>query len=256
MSRFAVDAPASKPSVGGLLPVANVTAMGDPHMALGLSYPTEDCGHAEAGPGGCVNALGITGPKTFDGLGSVTADPFVIYKGVECGLGGFDQYAAMARRGLERGQGFAIERGVQTLLLNSASAVNLTPAGGAVKVKTAVATLEQYAAERYTGLPLFHVSKFGAVFLPLETGWPMLTKQGSPVANGGGYTTTGPGGVVAGANEFWLYVSGQVNIWQGDITTVQAPNIKANTAGALAERIIVATVECFVGAIRVTTEGA
>lgn len=263
-ARYAVEAPTIAPATGGLLSVVTPQPFPSPHAAQGVAYVTDDCGHAEAAPGWCLSAIDVTGDKEFRGLGANYGDPFAIYSGVECDVFNMGEYERIARESLERGGGFAIERGVQSLLLNKAPAdeddwgvVDLTPVGGPVKPKEAVARLEQYAGENYTGLPIFHTNRYGAVFLPLEVGSPLTTKQGAPVANGAGYTNTGPGGVVAAEGQFWLYVSGQVNIWQGDVVnTPVVANTVSNGARALAERIIVATVECFVGAILVTTEGA
>jgi hypothetical protein len=253
-NRVAVPTSTGPAPLGGLLtvhPPKPMPARGEG----GVQMEVDDCGHPEAAPGWCLSALAVDGPKHFEAPGTVEGDPFAIYKGVECGLRRQADYAPMARRGLELGGWFAVERGVQTLILNTPDTVVLN-GGTAVTPKRAVALLEQHAAERYAGVPTFHASKFGTGFLDLNTDKPVLTtKQFSPIANSGGHTKTGPGGVVAAADQFWLYASGQVDIWWGDITEASAPAPRANVATALAERVVVATAQCFVAAVLVTTTG-
>lgn len=259
---FLIDAPPLEPVITGLLNVVDPQPFTDAHQALGIRYATQARGAARFTSAGCFTAPQITGdmPKVSEGEGiEEIGDPFAIYYGVECSMFRYEQYAAEAEEGLVNGATVAIETGVQKIILNP-RAVNLTPGTGAVKPKAAIGLLEQWIGKRYAGRPIIHVSKFGAAFLPLEVGEngaPMTTKSGVPVANGAGYDDTdGPGVLTAGPGQFWMYVTGQVHIWWGPIVSNFAQDLEHNTAGALAERIIVATVDQWVGAILVTTEGA
>lgn len=256
--RMLIEAPAIQGHVTGLLDVVTPEQITDPHMANGVLYATAKRGPVRFTSTGCATPA-ITGDvtKTFEGGGAdVSADPFGIYYGVSCALARWQEYDAEARDGLDAGATVAIEKGVQQTLL-SPKAVNLTPTPGTpVKVKTAVGLLEQYAGVNYSGTPLFHVSKFGATFLPLEVGMPLTTKQGTPVVNGAGYNDAdGPLALTAGTNEFWLYASGQIHLWWTPVVVSAGMDLQDNSAAALAERIVIATVDQFVAAVLVTTEG-
>jgi hypothetical protein len=252
-----VEAPTFAPAKGGLLAVANVIPGANGHILSGVVYDSPVCGTARALGDWCDPD---EDPKVFDGLDSTMGAPFGIYKGIECGLFSAP-YDTEARRSLELGASVAIETGVQISLLN-VEATDITPTPGtAVTPTLGLGLLEQHAGTVYGGLPTLHVNRLGTVVLGShvrhegDTG-RLYTRQGTPIANGAGYGATGPGGGVAAAGEFWMYMTGQVNLWMSDIIESQAPNPELNRSVALAEQIVVPTVECFVAAVLVQGEVA
>lgn len=249
---YAVEAPEIQgESRGGLLQVANVIPTSPGQVFYqGVIYQTALDGHARRVP-----APGTD--KTFDELGLAQGEPFSIYKGLDLSQFQRDIGEITTREAFEAGESFAVERAVQELALNP-MAVDLTPTAGTpvTDKKLATGLLEQYAAEQYSGLPVIHANKLGTAILDPEPGdadsdWVLHTKQGTPVANGGGYGATGPGGAVAGASAAWVYISGQVNIWKSPLTLAGGDNLPTNRAQTLAEATYVSTVESFVAAILV-----
>lgn len=242
-----VEVPDIAPAKGGLLSVANVqTAPGGAALQRGVDYRTRPCGPARDVPTDGSE-------KQFDDPETVTGTPFAIYRGTLLSL--LDEADISAEDLLDSGSSFAVEAALQRTVLNPTATVVGDPTG--VSPRMALALLEQYAGERYMGVPTFHVNRFGAVFMPLETeseDGVVTTKQGSFVANGAGYGPAGPGGVNAEAGQFWLYVTGQVNLWRSEILTREGYDLKKNQRVLLAERIYIPTVECIVAAVLVNAE--
>jgi hypothetical protein len=152
------------------------------------------------------------------------------------------------------GMSHAVEEAVQALLLNPV-AVDLTPTPGTAVTdsRAALGILEQYAGSRYRGLPVIHANRYAvALFRDLEvdtSNWRIHTTQGTPVSNGSGYGQVGPGDVLATATQAWIYVSGQVNIWQGSTEVITGLDIEHNRRNTLAETRFLANIEGPVGAI-------
>lgn len=202
------------------------------------------------------------GEKIFQGVETVLGNPFTVYKGVDCQYlkGNFEDWA---RTALENGEGRAVEEAVlRSLLANSLLApVDLTPGTGAVSIRTGVALLEGYAAQAYGGRPLMHASRT-ITSLALtdrafqsDDAFHVSTRQGVPVANGGGYEiNVGPGNVVPAAGEAWIYITGQVTLARTEIDTYGALDWTKNDQQAIAERTYVPLVECFIAAVRVKLE--
>jgi hypothetical protein len=246
-----IETPDIKPVRGGLLSLANVITGTDVHAYVdGVIY--QDSLH---GPARMVPTDGSE--KVFDRPDDVVkGEPFSIYRGVETDLFRRDIAAGLVERLFGAGETRAVEEGLRTLILDP-NAVDLTPtAGTAVSPKEALGILEQHASDNYNGLPMLHVSRYGAAFLAGEMqvdkdNWTLHTKQGTPVVNGGGYHGGGP--AAAGAGQFWLYATGQVNLWQSPVSAAtEGLDVRHNVAQVLVERTYIPTVERFVAAVLVT----
>lgn len=248
---FKVEAPkVLLPARGGLLPAANVIRdEADIAAYHGVSY--------EGLPAGISREIPAAGTdKAFDKYVQQQGVLFGVYRGLETPTLMGKPDTADAKELFGAGETVAVEKAVQRLLLNP-KAVDITPTPGtAVKnYKQALGLLQQYAAERYTGLPLLHANRFVTELLPEmvadpET-WIQHTRQGVPLANGGGYGTAGPGARTAAAGAGWLYISGQINIWQGELNLIETTNQYENRNYVLAEATYAASVEGFVAAILV-----
>lgn len=243
--RYTIDAPARKDeSVGGLLSVANV--VGDDSVAAfhGVNYLSILCGHSRRYVEG--------EDKVFDQLPVITADPVTIYRGIETSLltqSGIG--APEVQRAFTASASFGVEEYVQEVLNDMAVDITPVPGTPVTNVKAAIGMLEQYAAERYSGLPLLHANKYGTALMSelVVTGSTLHTTNGTPIANGGGYGADGPGALTADAGEAWVYISGQVNIWSSEGEVIEGPALKANRNHHLVEATYVASVECFAAAI-------
>lgn len=242
---IAIEAPERLPSLGGLLKAANLIPVTDVHYGMGVSYIDEANALPALAPGDCFNDSAVYVPpaatKSFEGITDKRSIPFPIYAGLECGLAYSDDYAERARNILRAGETVTLERAFAGAFFESATEV----AADADEL-TALAELEQWISENYTGLPLLHMSRRVATFLiaqhalfPTADGG-LITGQGTPVANGGGYESTA------------IWVTGQVNIWQGDIVDKQAISPKTNRLAALAERIYSITVDGPIGRVDLT----
>lgn len=243
--RYTIDAPARKDdAVGGLLGVANLVPEDHTATFHGVNYLSILCGHSRRYVEG--------EEKVFDQLPVVTGDPVTIYRGIETSLltqSGIG--APEVQRAFTASATFGVEEYVQEVLNDMAVDITPVPGTPVTNVKAALGMLQQYAAERYSGLPLIHANKYAVELMPELVGAPdaLTTRQGVPIANGGGYGADGPGLLTADAGEAWVYISGQVNVWSTVGEVIEGPALKANRNHHLVEATYVATVECFAAAI-------
>lgn len=257
-----IEAPAVAPAKGGLYAVATVLE-GNPYVgASGFQYLTENCGTASSLDDPACLAAEDRAAKTFSETVVVeSTDPFGVYKGVECvNMSGDD--SGWAERGLELTEHIAVEQRVMAELL--AGATDLTPTPGTpVSVRHGIAILEQEAGETYGAVPTFHMNRATATIglsdgpLENDSNYTIRTKQGSLVANGGGYgDTVSPAGVAAPAGQAWMYVTGAVVVVRGPVVTNRVFGIDQglNLQQALAERIVSVSSECIKYAVLVELE--
>ena len=114
--------------------------------------------------------------------------------------------------------------------LASAQSVDVTPtAGTGVKVRYGLGLLEEALGNASLGSAgVIHVPRVvGSVLKLHNDGKKLLTPLGNSVVSGIGYSKKGPTGVVAGANNAWLYATGPVSVRIGP--TVVTPG-KLNQA--------------------------
>lgn len=243
------EAPDIAPARGGLLSVVDPIKDFDKHAFFtGIEY--------ESALDVIPRLVPTDGSdKVFDETTNKSAVQFDVYSGIERPLLISDgKEHALLNDSHTRGMSHAVEQAVQSLLLNPV-AVDLTPTPGTAVTdpRAALGILEQYVGSRYRGLPIIHANRFAvALFRELEvdtSGWLIHTSQGTPVANGAGYGQEGPGDVLATATQAWVYVSGQVNIWQGDTEVRDGHDLPENRRHHLAETRFLANIEGPVGAI-------
>lgn len=248
---IAIDAPDVEPRAdAGLLSVANVIEATGDIIHFGVKYETANCGKNRVIP-----AEGEE--KVFDKTGLIESVGFGQYRGVDYALLTHkDEAAAAVQKAFLANESYGVESAIQQLLFNP-EAVDLTPTVGTpvTSPRLALGLLEQYAKDNYSGRAILHGNSLAIGFIPelQVSGTKLSTIHGTPIANGGGYATEGPGSADADDGTAWLYISGQVNIWRGPVQVYGNPvyDLKDNRQIALAERRYVATVECFVAAILV-----
>lgn len=201
---------------------------------------------------------------------SVVTTPFVAYNLQSCAaIGGYADAASRARRSLELGEGRVMESVMEGLIL--ADMTDVTPtAGTAVDVVDGLALLEEYAAQVYGNIPTFHMPRGAAVRLAsrnsvIRIGNSLETVLGGKIAAGGGYLGTATDGTTdPAAGEHWLYVTGTVAFWRGEMINGEpvmvdnqpgaalGPRNYTNEYRVLAERPGVIGFECFAAGVLVT----
>lgn len=237
--RMTIDAPANTQSaVGGLLGVANTVQSDGLETYYGVQYLSILSGHSR------VYTEGVE--KVFDKLPTVEGDKFTLYRGIETSLlmqSGVGDPEVL--RAFHASAGYGIEQHVQTLMNTEATDITPVPGTPVTNIKAAVGLLEQYAADRYAGLPLLHGNKLAVELIPelRVEGDKLFTVNGTPVANGAGYGPDGPGSLTADPTEAWLYITGQINIWQESVEVIEGPALKENRNRHLAEGTYVATID-------------
>lgn len=246
-----VQAPAVDLRRGGLLSVADVRNEPNGKWEFGLDWQPDTCGMAHLTPHDCVD--GPSGAKAFDGVSTVLSKSFATYKGVVCDYFGRDRYAEKARKGLEFSEAEAVERYFALNVLSGALDLTPTPGTG-VAAGVALGILEEWTAEHYGGVATLHADRLVTTFLDassllLRDPVNLRTAQGSLLANGA-YQAP----VEAGKR--WLWATGQVVLYKGQVIDREASDTIHNKHYALAERPWAVGVECFVVGVLVTVTGA
>jgi hypothetical protein len=247
-ARAYVTVPAPEARLGGLFPTARVIDVSG-HELLGAEYQTDACTPAEHwSAGNCgygypatpCNPDGTPTLKTFHGLTDVTGDPFTIYDGIDCNLLGTDDLGGRVRAALSLKEAKAVETHVLTLLQAAGGA-----ATSAADIVAQIAAAEDWLAENYEGQGVIHMSRgTAALACAAQAVSPGLdgtlaTCQGTPIANGAGYSALGDS-VVA---------SGQITLLRGPVEFREAPQMDngdgtCSPPRSLAERTYVALIEC------------
>lgn len=266
-------APAPDERKGTLLDAANVNPLGDyrPIMDTEALYPAYNCLSFDAATDGWCGPS--SAEKDFAGLGYTYGWRFVNYGGLKCSLVGLDLGEAESRvsAAFEAGESTGIEREFMRTAFATgpdnpddpgnptwAQAVDITPAGGAVKPSLGIALLESFIASQYVGQPLLHLPRTVASLVASVGGLSLdgnvlHTKLGSVIAAGAGYEfpNLGPDGTPSTGTERWLYATGQVGIQKGDIGTRVVTDPVNNMGYVLAERPYVGAFECEAVAIKI-----
>jgi hypothetical protein len=249
MAEITIDAPSAPRARGGLLSVVTPQNGLPEGLYYGVQYQSALCGQSRHYVEGQ--------DKVFDDRGIVKGAPFTIYRGIDASLFQRGASEALIREAFEAGESFGVEEGFQATVLNGPDTVDITPTVGipVTNMKHAIGLLEQYAAENYSGLPIIHGNRFATALIPElqidRNTWTFHSGNGTPIANGGGYRTEGPGAVDIDAGTAWLYITGNVNVWRGTPTVAEGPALKANRVLTLMENTYVTTADCFVAAILV-----
>lgn len=148
----------------------------------------------------------------------------------------------------------AVENALEARLL-APKAVDLTPTPGTAvaNARAALGILEQYAGANSGFLPVIHTNRLGASMLRDlkvdESNWKLHTKQGSPVANGAGYTGQTIGGITPTADQAWVYVTTGLVILRSDNEVVEGYEIAHNVHTALVETDILVANFGVIGAV-------
>lgn len=268
-----VDAPAIEPYGFGLFSVAQMPATeGDEHWRCGVEYEPYACDQAK-GEGDRCNS-DQPDKAADDGVPLVSGDPFTIYDGYLCRLPGRPSEQEIRDRTVQAlvlGEQRAVEEAFWTgdlgnnphLADPSAVVLNAVPApaaADALNIVAAVAALEGYLGEHYSGTGVLHAPRGVATLLSRDgvitrDRSVLRTVLGTGLAAGGGYASnTGPDGSEAPDGTAWIYATGAVVIRRSDViinpdTLAAALNRQTNEVHILAERQYVITRECVLAAV-------
>lgn len=281
--RLIVNPPTFTPSPYGLLSVAQqVNTDGTPHWQNGITWQSR-C----LSPMGRLTydeCIVVTGAEGTPPEPSVKADvldmqlrgatPFTAYAKFDCALVGMDEALKIATDALAQSEPWQVERAFWTGLVDGkvlafphlaanatvldAQSIQLQSAatvvtGTAVDAVTALGLLESALADCYNGVGVIHVP---VKLLPTLQFHNLITAQngklrtlnGNLVAVGGGYPSTSPAGVVSPAGESWMYATGAVFMYRGEIQVpsdrVSSINRATNTREMIAERTYVLGWDC------------
>lgn len=245
-----IDAPALKPAPRRtLLDVANVDTSAPGYA---LQNPLKYLPHLVDGHNLDVPEPGTDKDFEKRSNASRSTEVFSAYRGLDQALLlGIDAGQTDLKALFIADEPRFLEEKAQELLLNP-NAVDITPGGAVTNPKAAIGLLEQWIATRYLFAPTI-AGDLLAVDL-LQPGVPYVTEtaHGAPIGSAAGFTKTGPGGTVAGANEAWLYIFGQINFWTSSTPeVVGGPDLYKNRDHSLAEKSYAASIDGPVAAIRI-----
>lgn len=203
------------------------------------------------------------------------ATPFTAYAKFDCALVGMDDALKIATDALAQSESYQVERAFWTGLVDDRtiafphlaanadvldaqgielqSAASTVVTGAAIDVVSALGLLEGALADCYNGVGVIHVP---VKLLPTLQFHNLVTAQngklrtlnGNLVAVGAGYPSTSPAGVASPAGESWMYATGAVFMYRGEIQVpadkVSSINRTNNTREMIAERTYVLGWDC------------
>ena len=281
--RLIVNPPAFTPSPYGLLSVAQQVTADGPHWQNGITWqsrclvPMGRLTYDE-----CIAVTGSGGPPPEPSTKTEVLDlvlrgatPFTAYAKFDCALVGMDEALKIATDALAQSEPWQVERAFWTGLVDGRvlafphlaanavvqdaqgitlqNATSIVVTGSAVDAATGLGILEAALADCYNGVGVIHVP---VKLLPTLQAWGLVVAQngklrtlnGNLVAAGGGYPGTSPSGVAPATGEAWMYATGAVFMYRGDVQVpsdrVSSVNRTTNTREMIAERTYVLGWDC------------
>lgn len=207
------------------------------------------------------------------------ATPFTAYTEYDCSPVGMEEALAVASNALKQAEPWQIERafwtgtvagvanvawphlaGGGTPVLNVQGQILqqavVTVTGAPVDVATGLGLLEQAMADCYNGVGTIHMARS---LLPTATaflrpsGPKLVTLGGNVVAAGAGYPGTSPTGAAPTAGATWVFATGPVMAYRGDVRTTEpreSLDRSKNTRKMIAERTNVLGFDCCLFALQ------
>lgn len=277
-ARQIVDPPAFTSLSYGLWDAVQSRTIDNPHWQQGVTWvercPTGDTTYDE-----CLSVTGTGGPppepaaktgnveQTYRG-----ATPITVYTRFDCNPVGLGDAATVAGDALARVEAQQVEAafwtgtaGAQDVVFPHLAADTETLDAQDVVLQTvatpvvtgadaahALGELEAELADCYGGQGVIHVPR---VAIPTLAAWNLLderdgrlyTTAGNLVVAGGGYTGSSPAGAAPAEGTAWIYATGAVFGYRGDVQ-VRSPresiDRSVNTLSMIAERTYVIGFEC------------
>lgn len=277
-ARQIVDPPAFSLLPYGLWDAAQVRSADNPHWQNGITW-IERCPDGGTTYDECLSVTGTGGPppeppaktdnvdQTFRG-----ATPFTVVAEFDCSPVGLRDAETVASDALARVEQQQVEAafwtgvsGGQTVVFPHLAAdaevvdaqdivlqTTATPCVTGADAAQALGELEDCLADCYAGQGLIHVPRS---VLPTLTAWNLVTERdgrlyttaGNLIVVGGGYTGSSPDGAAPAAGTAWIYATGAVFGYRGDVqfhSPRESIDRSANTMRMIAERTYVIAFEC------------
>jgi hypothetical protein len=282
-----VPGPQAVPARYGLFSVAQAGDTADGHWQAGLEFEDPLCAGIRSTLPHCGDPSPEPAAKEPDpGPIFRSVDPFTLIGSYDCSVGGrpvSQAFDIATRRLLARE-----EQGVEEILwtgvtvdgtLSSSLAGGDTDATVVVTDLTGASTLDPVAAldvleeamgTCVPGQGVIHVpyraastlsSRYLVVPEDVPAGTSFRTHVGNLVALGAGYPGTGPANIAVAANETWIFGTGQVMVWKGDVflnppEVAQAIDRILNNITVYAERTYAVGFSCCLFAVRMSLSGS
>lgn len=279
--RLIVDPPVFTPQPFGLMSVVQTASADTTHWQNGITWQSRCMNPMGNGTyDECIAVTGIGGPPPEPSVKSENvelilrgATPFTVYAKFECSPIGIADANKIATEALAKSETWQVERSfwtgqvdgkmiafphltanaevddAQGIMIQTAA---VTVTGTAVDVATGLGLLEKQLADCYNGVGVIHVP---AQLLPTLDAWGLVKAQsgvlktlnGNLVAVGAGYTGSSPAGATAAAGTAWMYATGAVMMYRGEVkiaTLSESINRANNTVKMIAERTYVLGWDC------------
>jgi len=282
-ARQIVDPPAFTLLPYGLWDAVEQRNPSDTHWQQGVTW-VERCPQGGTTYDECLSVTGTGAPpeppakadnvdQTFRG-----ATPFTVMAEFDCSPVGIGNAATAAQDALERIEQQQVEAAfwtgtaggqtvgfphlaanaqvldVQDIVLQPAASVCVT----GVDAAHALGALEGCLADCYAGQGVIHVPRTAQATLDAwgllhERDGALYTSAGNRVVVGGGYTGSAPDGTAPAAGTVWLYATGALFGYRGDVqfgTPHDSIDRSSNTMKMIAERSYVLGFECCLLAVQ------
>lgn len=208
------------------------------------------------------------------------ATPFTAMVEFDCAPVGYADVATAAADALTRVEGWQVERAFwtgfagptgqqrrvvfpslansQTAIVDASSVPLQSPVvtgGGPFKPARALGVIEGLLADCLMGVGTIHIPQGvlpvfagpGPTSSVVKQGTQLRTLNGNFVAVGAGYPGTGPDGSAPAAGQAWIYATGPIAMWRGDVRALDARDSfdrAKNTQKMIAERTYVLGWDC------------
>lgn len=276
-ARQIVEPPAFTLLPYGLWDAVEQRTPGNPHWQQGVTW-IERCPDGGTTYDECLSVTGTGAPPApaakSDNVDQTDrgATPFTIFTEFDCSPVGLADAATAAADALDRVEQYQVEAAFwtgtagdqsvafphlaadtqvldsQQIVLQPAATTCVTGADAA----HALGALEDCLADCYAGQGVIHVPR---IALPTLAAWNLIeardgalfTTAGNRVVVGGGYTGTGPDGAAPAAGTVWMYATGALFGYRGDVRTFSPRDSidrSANTMRMIAERTYLLAYEC------------
>lgn len=285
-ARQIIDPPAFTPLPYGLWDAAQKPAPAGPHWQQGVTW-IERCPDGGTTYDECLSVTGTGGPppeppvkadnvdQTFRG-----ATPFTVVAEFDCSPVGLRDAETVASDALARVEQQQVEAAFWTgsaggqavvfphltanaEVLDSQSIViqpTATTCVTGADAAHAMGALEDCLGDCYAGQGIIHVPR---IVVPTLAAWNLITERdgrlyttaGNLVVVGGGYTGTGPDGTAPADGTAWMFATGAVFGYRGDVQVTSPRDSidrSANTMRMIAERTYVIGFECCLLAAHLT----